>query len=171
MYSTREQQAKASIEVRFGGDALQYELRKRGWANFLVWPRVLDSKKIDLGRANKLGFVTNTWSRPNMVNIILTWINRNRIQVNSPYLIEEMEAFEKGEDNTQIRAAYGEHDDRIMALGFILFAFHIHEIHSDKITTADRRESEQGQADPEWDRGSRAAITGRLGWLRSPWTI
>ena len=88
-----------------------------------------------------------------MVNIILTWINRNRIQVNSPYLIEEMEAFEKGEDNTQIRAAYGEHDDRIMALGFILFAFHIHEIHSDKITTADRRESEQGQADPEWDPG------------------
>lgn len=146
-------QAKASIEVRGSGDALQYELRKRGWANFLIWPRVLDSKKIDLSRANKLGFVTNTWSRPNMVNIVLTWINRDRIQINSPYFIEEMEAFEKDEDSTKIEASYGEHDDRIMAIGFILFAMHIHEIHSDKATLADRREKSNSEEDPIWDPG------------------
>ena len=148
-----QQQALSSIEVRFGGDALQYELRKRGWVNFLVWPRVLDSKHINLAKANKLGFVTNTWSRPNMVNILLTWINRERIIIHSPYFIEECEAFEKAEEGQKLKAAYGEHDDRIMALGFILFAFHIHEIHSDKVSLADQRESLNAQEDPEYDPG------------------
>lgn len=146
-------QALSAIEVKFGGDALQYELRKRGWSNFLVWPRVLDQKKIDLGRARTLGFVTNAWSRPNMVNIILTWINRDRILINSPFFIEEMEAFEKEEEGQKMKAAYGEHDDRIMSMGFILFAFHIHEIHSDKVAMADRREKASKEDDPIWDPG------------------
>lgn len=146
-------QAKASIEVRFSGDSLQYELRKRGWSNFLVWPRVLDSKRIDLSKSTKLGFVTNAWSRPIMTTLILTWINRDRIKVNSPYLIEEMESFEKEEDKQSMRAAYGAHDDRMISLGVILFAFHIHEIHSDKIALADRRESGAHEEDPVYDPG------------------
>ena len=147
------QQALSSIEVRFGGDALQYELRKRGWANFLIWPRVLDSKKIDMARANKLGFVTNTWSRPNMINILLTWINRSRILINSQFFIDEMEAFEQDEDTQKLKAGFGEHDDRVMALGFCLFAFHVHEVYSSKISLADMRESEKSTEDPVWTPG------------------
>ncbi len=164
-------QCLSSIEVRFGGDALQYELRKRGWVNFLVWPRVLDSKKIDLARANKLGFVTNAWSRPNMVNIILTWINRDRIIINSPYFIEEMEAFEKEEEGQKMKAAYGEHDDRIMALGFILFAFHIHEIHSDKVSMADLREKAGAEADPVYDVGFQGREIGHMTMPRTNWDL
>lgn len=153
-------QALSAIEVRFGGDALQYELRKRGWVNFLVWPRVLDSKHINLAKANKLGFVTNSWSRPNMVNILLTWINRDRIILHSPWFIEEMEAFEKEEEGQKMKAAYGEHDDRIMALGFILFAFHIHEIKGATISLADQRQALANEDDPEYDAGYQGSDRG-----------
>ncbi len=146
-------QAKSCIEVKFGADALQYELRKRGWSNFLVWPRVLDAKKIDLSRSQKLGFVTNTWSRPIMVDKLLTWINRDRIDINSPYLIDEMSSFEKEEEKQSIRAANGAHDDRLISMGIVIFALHLHEVYSDKVALAERREAQSHQADPEYDPG------------------
>ena len=170
--------ASVCLQSRCGSAATRCSAssRKRGWVNFLVWPRVLDSKKIDLARANKLGFVTNAWSRPNMVNIILTWINRDRIIINSPYFIEEMarKPSKKRKRGRRSKAAYGEHDDRIMALGFILFAFHIHaKFHSDKgVDGTDLREkAERGSRIRSTTWGFQGREIGPMTMPRTNWDL
>lgn len=158
LYSTARhdgsvKQALSAIEVRAAGDNLQYQLRQRGWTNFMVWTRDLDSIRLDQGRARKLGFVTNAWSRPTAMTYLLTWLNRHWIQINSLELIDEMESFEKDEEKADrkmaLRGAGGTHDDRLLALSFILFAFHLHEKIGGQMMSMEPDSARP--ADPVWD--------------------
>lgn len=149
-------QAKAACEVTTMGDAVQWELRKRGWMNHVVWPRALDNKKVDLRRMQKLGVVMNRWSRPYIVGLLMKYINHELIIIRSPYFVEEMEAFSKEDDETKIQADHGEHDDRIFALGCALFALHLLELKSGGPTVAERRVSLAAEGDPVYDPGPQA---------------
>ena len=157
LYSTpiagERHQARSSIECRFNGDSLQNELRKRGWSNHHIWSH-LDKKRMHLDRAQKIGFFTNPWSRSTMLDMLRTYINRDRLLIRSPMFVEEMESLEKDDFKQSMRAAYGGRDDRVMALGFILFSFHIYEWPNEQgMNTADQREALAEQDDPVYDPG------------------
>lgn len=121
----RRKQSRLAIECKGNGETVQFELQKRGWRNFHPWKK-LDNKVPTTGQQiNKIGVFTNGWYRPMMVDRLLTMLDEGTLRVNSPFFVDEMEAFEKDENRQALKATYGEHDDRMMALGFILDSLHV----------------------------------------------
>lgn len=125
-HDTRRQ-PKMVVEVNRNGESTQLELRKMGWTNFHVWIRY-DAKKIRATHSQKIGWTTNAWSRPMMMDLLVKAFRDQYIDVNSPYLVDEMSDLEATEDRQSLRAAYGGHDDRIMATGIVLFSMHALEL-------------------------------------------
>jgi len=145
-------QARAVIDVQRNGESVQHELRKRGWANFHQWMR-LDSKRLRLSESRKLGFVANAWSRPMMLDMLLSYINNQWCDIQSPMFVAEMESLERDDERQSMKAVFGGHDDRIMALGMILFSFHVLEARGPKMAIAEQRASLLASEDPVWDAG------------------
>jgi len=117
------QQPKLAIEVNNGGDATQLAMRKMGWTNFHNWVRY-DKKIIREDKANFLGFTMVEWARNLVVDGLIKALRDSLLDVDSPWLIEEMQFLEKDEAKARIEASYGSHDDRFMALGIILLSLH-----------------------------------------------
>jgi hypothetical protein len=124
-----KQQPRMAIECKGNGEATQNELRKRGWSNFHQWVRY-DSKKIRKSQASKLGVFTNYWFRTMMMDWIIKFLRDGWIDINSPWFVVEMEDLERGEDVQELKATYGGHDDRIMAMGIVLLSLYDTEIRS-----------------------------------------
>ena len=122
-----KQQPRMAIECKGNGEATQNELRKRGWSNFHMWVRY-DTKKIRKAQANKLGVFTNYWFRTMMMDWIIKFLRDGWLDINSPWFVVEMEDLERGEDVQELKATYGGHDDRIMAMGIILISLYDTEI-------------------------------------------
>lgn len=117
-------QPKLAIETNNGGDAAQLAMRKLGWYNFHNWVR-LDKKIINEGKANFIGFVMVEWARDLVVGGMLKALKDFMIDIDSPWLIEEMASLEKNEEKARIEAGGREaHDDRFMAMGMILASMH-----------------------------------------------
>jgi len=121
----RRAQARVAIEIKGNGETVQYELQKRGWTNFHPWKRYDNKKMTPDGAANKLGVYTNVWFRSQMMDLVLSLIDEEAFDAPSRFLVEEFEALERDVDQQKAKAAYGEHDDRIMAIGFPLFSLHV----------------------------------------------
>jgi len=116
---------RIAIECRGNGESVQFELQKRGWSNFHPWKR-LDSRKPVLNhQVHKIGVFTNAWYRPMMMDRLLTMLEDETMEVCSPWIVDEMEALEKDENRQSLKAVYGEHDDRLMAIGFVLDSLHV----------------------------------------------
>lgn len=131
LYSTlqprlmRRTQCRVAIECRGNGETVQFELQKRGWSNFHPWKK-LDNKRPTLNhQTHKIGVFTNAWYRPMMMDRLMTMLEDETLRIHSPWFVDEMEALEKDETRQSLKATYGEHDDRIMALGFILDSLHV----------------------------------------------
>ncbi len=130
-YSVRDfklqtrKQARIAIECRGNGEACQHELQKRGWINFHPWKRYDNKKPTQDANTNKVGIYTNVWFRPQMMDMLLTCIAEEAIDIPSPYLVSELESLERDEREQKAKAAYGEMDDRVMAIGFPLFSMHV----------------------------------------------
>lgn len=120
-------QPRMAIECKGNGETVQLELKKRGWSNFHPWVRY-DNRKIEPGKAHKLGIYTNAWFRPLMMDMLVKWLRDGWIDIPSPWFIEEMESLERDWDRQDSRACYGAHDDRIMAIGFVLISLYGLEI-------------------------------------------
>jgi hypothetical protein len=120
-------QPRIVAEVNRNGESVQLELRKRGWHNFHVWTRY-DSKKIDQSRSTKLGWVTNSWSRPMALDLLLKYIESGWIDINSPWFVDEMSDLERSWDQQDLKAIHGGHDDRIMAMAIALLSAHVLEM-------------------------------------------
>lgn len=123
----KERQPRICVECKGNGEAVQHELRKRGWWNFHPWLRY-DVKKLQPGRAHRFGWYTNSWSRPLMMDYVVKALRDGWIDINSPWFVDEMQDLERDESIQDARAAYGCFDDRFMALGIIWFSLHILEI-------------------------------------------
>ncbi len=120
-------QCRVAIECRGNGEALQHEMQKRGWRNFHPWKRY-DNKVMTKDQdVNKFGVYTNAWFRPQMMDMLLTHVDEESIDIPSPYLVHELESLERDERVQKAKASYGEHDDRVMAIGFPLFSMHVGE--------------------------------------------
>lgn len=114
-------QPKMVIECLHEGDVTQLELRKRGWTNFHRWLRI-DSKHIRPGKSMKLGWYTNAWSRPQMTAWLVKALRDQWLEINSPWFIHEMRTLERDEEKAFMKAVYGGHDDRLMALGIVFYS-------------------------------------------------
>ncbi len=120
-------QAKMVIECNRNGESTQFELRKRGWGNFHQWMRY-DAKRLRQSAAHKIGWFTTEWSREMMMDYLVKMLRDGWIDIFSPWFINEMADLEREMGKQKLRAAHGGHDDRIMALGIVLFSLHIMEL-------------------------------------------
>lgn len=119
-------QPKFVIEVNRNGETVQFEMKKQGWSNFHIWVRY-DAKRIEQAKSQKLGWVTNSWSRPMALDMLLKYINSGWFDINSPWYIGEMEDLERSWDAQDLKAVHGGHDDRIMASAIALLSAHVLE--------------------------------------------
>lgn len=112
------------IEVQANGEITQLELRKMGWTEFHKWVRY-DRTKINPKKADRMGWVTVGWSRALLMSESIKYLRDGWIDINSPWFVEEMQALVQDDYVQSMKAAYGEFDDRYMALGMILVHFHM----------------------------------------------
>ena len=124
---SRLKQPRVAIECRGNGDTVQHEMTKRGYYNMHPWIKI-DSKRINPAGANKMGVFTNFWFRKQMMDWLVKFLRDRMIDVHSPFLVKEMESLEADEFAQSLKAGYGEHDDRLMALGFIIVSLYQLEI-------------------------------------------
>lgn len=146
LYSTpvagQLRQAKMVIEGAANGETVYNELRKRGWRNFHNWVRY-DRKRIIEANATRQVWMTTPWSRPLMMDMLLDALNNGWLDINSQWFIREMGTLEVDLETQRqkIAASGGAHDDRIMALGMVLFSLHAMETrHADRWVTRERME-------------------------------
>lgn len=137
-------QPKMVIECRGNGETTQLELKKRGWNFFHAWVRY-DNKKIRSNVAHKIGWYTNVWSRPMMMDFLVKLLRDFDLDIHSPWFVNEMVSLSKDWDAQDMRADYGGFDDRIMALGIALFS--LHALHRFK---GARSLSEEREAYEKW---------------------
>jgi hypothetical protein len=124
----RRVQCRVAIECKGNGEATQHEMQKRGWSNFHPWKRYDSRKRLPDGKTHKIGVFTSEWFRSQMMDYILTLIDEESLDVPSPWLVDEMASIERDPDQQKAQASYGEHDDRFMAIAFILFSLYVDEI-------------------------------------------
>jgi hypothetical protein len=168
-------QAKVVIDCLRNGESTQWELRKHGWVNLHQWLR-LDSKKVQQSKANKLGWFQNSWARAMMMDWLIKAIRDQWLDINSPYFVNEMADLERDEIRQSLKAVFGGHDDRIMALAMVYFSLHVMETRGNVNSISAQRLAlrESNMADPVYtpdfqasdsarDWGTRAELLARYG--------
>jgi hypothetical protein len=68
---------------------------------------------------------TNHWFRSGLMDMLLTCLGEEAIELLSPYLVQELISLERSPGEAKISAAPGAKDDRVMALGIPLFCMHM----------------------------------------------
>jgi hypothetical protein len=119
-------QPRMCIECIGNGDQTQSKLCLHGYsrANMHHWIKP-DNKKLDLNNYHKIGVFTNQWFREQLMEYLLKMLRDQEVVICSKWFVNEMESLEMEYMAQAMRAAYGAHDDRIMALGFVLTSFHM----------------------------------------------
>jgi hypothetical protein len=157
-------QCRIAIECRGNGEATQHELQKRGWMNFHPWKRYDSRRRTPDGKVTKIGVFTNEWWRSQMMDYILTLIDEESVDLRSPYLVDEAASIERDPEQQKAQAAYGEHDDRFMAFGFILFSLYVDEIRRTRYYSERRPASLHSEAHgPSLTAGDQGYATWRPG--------
>lgn len=119
-------QPRMAIECKGNGDQTQLKLQLLGWHNFHPWLKP-DNRRIDRNNYHKIGIFTNTWFRAGMLEYLIKMIRDNEIDIWSPPLVEEMQSLEGDDFRQSLKAAHGGHDDRVMALGFVIISLYQYE--------------------------------------------
>lgn len=119
------QQPRMAIECKGHGDIVQNVLRLMNWQNFHMWnDRKVDDRRVDLSKTHKMGIFTNFFFRRAMIEMIVRSLRDGEVEICSPFFVKEMQSLEGDEYEQELRAGWGGHDDRIMALGFVLSSFY-----------------------------------------------
>jgi hypothetical protein len=135
-------QPKAVIETNKNGEAVQLELKKRGWTRFHIWQRY-DRKKLSEAHSQIIGWRTVSWSRTLVMDLLLKYIRDGWIEIDDPFFIDEMADLERDENRQSLKAMYGAFDDRIMALGIVLVSLHFTEVRGQEKAAAIERVGRQ----------------------------
>lgn len=121
-----------SIEqVEAVGDTAQKQMALCGWSNFHRMPhydnlpqRIRKEKR---SRSTKVGWYTRGFTRPLLVGDFVQNTKNRWVQLNSPWLINEMKHFEVHETSTgkeKLEHEDGQHDDRIFGSALATFPPH-----------------------------------------------
>ena len=162
-------QPKMVIETNRNGEAVQKELLKRGWKKFHQWVRY-DRKKTNEAKSEILGWRTVSWSRSLVMDCLLKYLKDGWIDIDSPWFIDEMSDLERDESRQSLKAAHGGNDDRIMALGIVLFSMTVSEVRGrDREVAVERaNQREQGFSYPKYDPGFQGRDFGLGGLAELP---
>ena len=129
---TRWREPYVSIEqVAAVGDVCQVQMAKMGYHNFHRMSRYDSSlariAQQKMSRSSKRGWYTFGWSRAILTGYFVNCARNGWVEINSPWLIEEMKHWEVHVTKTG-REKYeheeGEHDDRIFAACMAVFCPH-----------------------------------------------
>lgn len=140
--SLQKKQAKVVIEHAGNGESVYMELRKRGWWNFHHRVKY-DNKRGGQALATQWGWQTNLKTRAMMLDHLITYVREKWLDIESPWLIHEMGTFHKHPDKLKLMARDGEHDDRLMSLGIVLFSLHDMEAKGVEPIAARQRTADQ----------------------------
>lgn len=116
-------------QVAAVGDVAQHQLKVSfGYRRFHMFTR-LDSKKVEPKRATKAGWFTYSWSRPILIDGFVNLAINLWVEINSPWLIDEMSTFEvhltkSGKEKLEHEA--DAHDDRIFGAAMATIPPHMH---------------------------------------------
>jgi len=128
------------VELAANGENVVNELKKRGWRNFHIWRRY-DRNRTAAGTQFRIGWYTNSWSRPMMMDMLIDAITNGWLDINSTWFIDEMADLELDLEKQKMMAASGAFDDRIMAMAMVLFSLHDMETRNrDNWVTRERQE-------------------------------
>lgn len=147
-------QPKLVIEGQGNGENIYNELKKRGWTEWHNWVR-LDRKRSPESSANRQVWYTTSYSRPLLMDMFMDAIDKGWLQVSSPWFIDEMSDLEVNPLKMKIAAAQGKHDDRIMALGMVLYSLHSRETkYQDQWTSRTNASEPAAHSYPAYSPGS-----------------
>jgi hypothetical protein len=172
LYSTvsngmERRQAKMAIEAQTNGSVIQHEMKKRGWVNFHA--RQYNDKRRMLPEANvgSMGVIMNAWFRENMIDMLLTALAEESIDLPSQYLVNELVTLERS--GSKAAAASDCHDDRVIGIGLPLFSLHINKPPTRQYARQRVQYQpglqEEGVAHPIWtppEQASSVAFSGRV---------
>ncbi|MGE0377244.1 MAG: hypothetical protein AB7Q45_17680 [Planctomycetaceae bacterium] len=128
LYSFPRRQARAVVEVGSSvAGAVQLELRKRGWQQFHQGVQV-NAKRVTTDSVNRVGWLMDSVTRPLMLDLLLTALNDQWLEIASQFFVDEMRVIEPVVNRKAIAARRGKHDDRFMAMGMVLASFHMLEL-------------------------------------------
>lgn len=116
------------------GDDCQHQLKLMGFT-FQHEMVQYDNKKVKENRSNKQGWYTNAWSRPFILNRFVDAVNNGWYKPNSPYLIQELAAFERkytAAGRTKLDHQSGKHDDRIWGAAQAYITRHHMDVFTDR---------------------------------------
>ena len=119
-------QCKQAVETAFGGHGLQHHLRLAGWYNFHQWHGAYDNYK--RRTVHKIGWETNTWTRPLLITNVIMAIKSGFFRIHSPFLIDELSNLQRDDDSNRIEGKGDDHDDRFFAAGIPFFSLHDWEL-------------------------------------------
>lgn len=120
-------QCKQAIETKFGGVDLQKQLMLAGWSNFHRWHGAYDN--IKRKSFNKIGWDTNSLTRPMLISNVIKAIKQGYFKINSQYFLDEILNLVKNEDSSRIEAKGKNKDDRFFAGGIAFFSLHDWELY------------------------------------------
>jgi hypothetical protein len=149
LYSVRNtegvlSQPRMAIECKGNGDQTQLKLQLLGWHNFHPWIKP-DNRHIDRNKYHKIGVFTNTWFRAGMLEYLIKMLRDDEIEIWSPEFVKEMQGLEGDDFRQSLKAAHGGHDDRIMALGFVIISLYQYERNRDVAKVTGPRPAVRGQ--------------------------
>lgn len=153
MRQQRRAQCRLAIESQTNGASLQNELKKRGWMNFHPWKYNDTKRQKSDANVYREGIFTNAWLRATMMDMLLTCLTEEAIDIPSMYLVKELTTLERTMGTRKAQAASGSHDDRVMAFGFPLFSLHQgkrpdQQFARKRVEYAPGMEAEEGKAYP-----------------------
>lgn len=127
LYRGREDEALAIVETNSagGGTTTLEDLRVRWDYSHLFIRRKYDRQTEQL--VTKFGFATNEATRQDLVARALNGLRDRHFVLNSPFLIEEMVAFESSHSLAKAKAAHGQKDDRVLAWLLAFYGAHADE--------------------------------------------
>lgn len=137
LYSPQEE-ALLAIELN-RGDTLQHEIRmKYGWSN-LYRMRFMD--RVRQTMSSRLGWYTDSQSRPKMLSRGIQWVRDRKLRINSPWLANELADFEYSPETQKMKAAVNRHDDRVIAAFIALYCSRDWAAYEDTVATVDQEDS------------------------------
>jgi len=116
--STQWRQPIVGVEqIASVGDVAQVQMRKMGYGHFPPFIRY-DGKDLKKSKSRKIGWYTNSWSRPILIDSFVHSVQNGWFVINSPWLIDECKHFEihytaAGKEKKEHEE--GEHDDGLFA--------------------------------------------------------
>ena len=130
--------AMAAPEDAADGKTIIHELRKWGWSNIYV-RQTPENRARGIKDGSLLGWHTDQGNRLTLINWFLKFVKEGRLQLNSPWLLDELRTFVRTEKKSMTSSAvtykvqhdYDSYDDLIFSMAIAIVCGHQIDIYDD----------------------------------------